>query len=144
MFKPNQNYLEREVLEGSPLQHILLLYTKAINSLRIARNLIKEEIKTPEEVKIKAENLTRAVDILAYLQACLDLEKGGEIAKNLKEIYEILIRELISANFKNELKPIEDAIEILEKLRSAFAEIKVNGTQGLPKKTYQERPQATF
>jgi len=144
MFKPNQNYLEREVLEGSPLQHILLLYTKAINSLRIARNLIKEGIKGPEEVKIKAENLTRAVDILAYLQACLDLEKGGEIAKNLKEIYEILIRELISANFKNELKPIEDAIEILEKLRSAFAEIKVNGTQGLPKKTYQERPQATF
>lgn len=144
MLSPSKNYLEREVLEGSPLQHILLLYTKAINSLRIARNLIKEEIKTPEEVKIKAENLTRAVDILAYLQACLDLEKGGEIAKNLKEIYEILIRELISANIKNDLKPIEDAIEILEKLRSAFAEIKANGTQGLPKKTYQERPQATF
>jgi len=144
MLKPNQNYLEREVLEGSPLQHILLLYTKAINSLKIARNLIKEGIKEPEEVKIKAENLTRAVDILAYLQACLDLEKGGEIAKNLKEIYEILIRELISANFKNDLKPIEDAIEILEKLRNAFAEIKVNGALVSLKKTYQERPQATF
>jgi len=144
MLKPNQNYLEREVLEGSPLQHILLLYAKAINSLKIARNLIKEGIKGPDDVKTKAENLTRAVDILAYLQACLDFEKGGEIAKNLKEIYEILIRGLISANIKNELKPIEDAIEILEKLKSAFAEIKVNGTQAFPKKTYQERPQATF
>lgn len=124
MMRPNNNYLERQVMEGSPLEHVILLYGKAINSLRLAKNAIESGLKNPENVKTKVENLSKAVDILIYLQAILDLEKGGEIAKNLKEIYEILINALIEVNFSNELKPLKDCIEVLEKLRSAWMEIK--------------------
>ncbi|MEZ0343460.1 MAG: flagellar export chaperone FliS [Caldimicrobium sp.] len=124
MMRPNNNYLERQVMEGNPLEHVILLYGKAINSLRLAKNAIESGLKDPENVKIKVENLTKAMDILIYLQAILDLEKGGEIAKNLKEIYEILINALIEVNFSNDLKPLNDSIEVLEKLRSAWMEIK--------------------
>ncbi len=124
MIRPNNNYLERQVLEGSPLEHIILLYGKAINSLKLAKEAIKRGLKDPENVKIKVENLSKAMDILIYLQAILDLEKGGEIAKNLKEIYEILINAIIEVNFSNELKPLNDSIEVLENLRNAWMEIK--------------------
>ena len=126
MVRPNGNYLERQVLEGSPLEHLILLYGKALNSLRLAKNAIERGLNDPETVKAKVENLSKAMDILIYLQAILDLEKGGEIAKNLKEIYQTLIQALIEVNFSNNLKPLNDSIEILEKLRSAWMEIRHN------------------
>ncbi|MGB9761100.1 MAG: flagellar export chaperone FliS [Caldimicrobium thiodismutans] len=124
MLRPNGNYLERQVLEGSPLEHLILLYGKALNSLKLAKNAIERGLNDPETVKAKVENLSKAMDILIYLQAILDLEKGGEIAKNLKEIYQTLIQALLEVNFSNNLKPLNDSIEILEKLRNAWMEIK--------------------
>ncbi|MGC9109856.1 MAG: flagellar export chaperone FliS [Caldimicrobium sp.] len=124
MVRPNGNYLERQVLEGSPLEHLILLYGKALNSLRLAKNAIERGLNDPETVKAKVENLSKAMDILIYLQAILDLEKGGDIAKNLKEIYQTLIQALLEVNFSNNLKPLNDSIEILEKLRNAWMEIK--------------------
>lgn len=124
MLRPAENYLERKVLEGSPLEHIILLYAKALNCLKLVKNLIEEGLNDPQAIKNKVENLSKAVDILIYLQAILDLEKGGELAKNLKEIYEILIQTLIEVNFTNDLKSLKDSIEILEKLRNAWIEIK--------------------
>ncbi|MGC8871949.1 MAG: flagellar export chaperone FliS [Caldimicrobium sp.] len=124
MLRPNGNYLERQVLEGSPLEHLILLYGKALNSLKLAKNAIESGLNDPDTVKTKVENLSKAMDILIYLQAILDLEKGGEIAKNLKEIYQTLIQALLEVNFSNNLKPLNDSIEILEKLRNAWMEIK--------------------
>jgi flagellar protein FliS len=124
MVKYTQKYFEKEVLEGSPVEHIILLYGKAINCLKQVKRSITEGLNTPELVKTKAENLSRVVDILIYLEAILDLEKGGEIAKNLKEIYDIIIDELIKVNFTNELKPLDDSIEILENLKKAWIDIK--------------------
>lgn len=85
MLRPNQNYFEKEVLQGTSLDHIILLYGKAINLLKQVKNAIEEGLDTPERKKIKAENLGKVVDILVYLEAILDLEKGREIAKNLKK-----------------------------------------------------------
>lgn len=122
--RPQHNYLEREVLQGNPLDHIIMLYGKAINSLKLVKKNIEEGLNTPEAVKTKAEALTKAIDILVYLEAILDLEKGGEIAAKLKEIYGILIDELVKFNFTNDLKVIHDSIEILKDLRNAWLSIK--------------------
>lgn len=143
MLRPNQNYFEKEVLQGTPLDHIILLYGKAINSLKQVKRALEEGLKTTELKKIKAENLGKVVDILVYLEAILDLEKGGEIAKNLKEIYDVLIDELIKVNFSNELKLVEDGIEVLENLKKAWVDIKPNVIpkhKEIPKQVLSARP----
>lgn len=124
MVRNQQNYLEKEILQGTPIDHIILLYGKAINSLRLVKKIIEDCENSPEAIKNKANALAKATDILIYLQAILDFEKGGDIAKNLNEIYEILINELISCSFKPDLKKIEDAIEILENLKKTWYSIK--------------------
>ena len=124
MINRQANYLEKEVMQGSSLDHIILLYGKAINSLKVAKMAIDEGLTSPETVKKKAEALTKTVDILIYLQAILNLEKGGEIAQKLMEIYGILIDELIKVNFTNETQKIQDSIEILENLRKAWLDLK--------------------
>ncbi|MEM4593323.1 MAG: flagellar export chaperone FliS, partial [Sulfolobales archaeon] len=120
MVKPQNYYLEQEILRASPLDHVILLYSKAINLLKTVEQLIQERSSTPEVIKAKAEALSKAIDILTYLSTILDEEKGGEIARNLKEIYDILIRELLRFNFDHDRKIILDSIEILENLRKAW------------------------
>jgi len=116
--------MEREVLQASPLDQIILLYNRAINSLKMVERSISENKPTPESIKSRAENLSRVIDILTYLTAILDEEKGKEIAKNLKEIYTILIEELIKVNFTMDKKVVNDAIDILENLKRAWIDIR--------------------
>ncbi len=124
MVKPQNYYLEQEILRASPLDHVILLYSRAINLLKTVEQLIQEKSSTPDVIKAKAEALSKAIDILTYLSTILDEEKGGEIARNLKEIYNILTRELLRFNFDHDRKIILDSIEILENLRKAWIDIK--------------------
>lgn len=124
MVRAKEYYLEKEILQGSSLDHLVLLYNKAINLLKSAQKSIEKGLNDPDLVKTKANSLSKALDIIIYLQAILDLEKGGEIAKNLQEIYAILIDELVAINFNNDLKKLQDSIEILENLKRAWIALK--------------------
>ena len=68
--------------EQDPLKQIVLLYDGAIKFL----NLTAEAIEN-EDINEKAENSTRALDIIAYLQSILDFDKGGEVATALDNLY---------------------------------------------------------
>jgi len=119
MVRPQPRYLEKEVLSANLPLHVVLLYNRAIALLKQILMAESEEDEV-KRVKIRAEAFSKVVDILSYLKACLNFEKGGEIAKNLNEIYEVLIEELIRASIRWDEKPVRDSIEILEKLRDAF------------------------
>ncbi len=120
------SYLENQVKNAHPLDHVIMLYTRALSCLRIAKKAIEEGLKNPENVKKKAENIGKATEIIAYLQGSLNMEKGGEIAKNLNEIYDILISELVKANLENNTEIIAKSIETLENLKKAWEDVKAN------------------
>ncbi|MCD6490299.1 MAG: flagellar export chaperone FliS [Thermodesulfobacterium sp.] len=120
------SYLENQVKNASPIDHVIMLYGKAISCLRIAKKAIENGLKNPENIKKKAENMEKATEILAYLQGSLNMEKGGEIAKNLNEIYDILIDELVKANMENNTEIIVKSIETLENLKKAWEDIRKN------------------
>jgi flagellar protein FliS len=125
MYKPVNNYLENQVLNASPVELIIMLYNKAIFSLKSACNLMEAGANDPESVKKKAQAFGKAVEIISYLQACLNHEKGKEIAKNLKEIYQVLLDELVRAQAVNDVEVVKKSIEILEDLKKAWEDIKV-------------------
>lgn len=132
MVRSNSYYLEKEVLQASPIEQIILLYNKAISSLRMVENTLTKKETSPEDIKNRAEHLTKVIDILTYLASVLDEEKGKEIAKNLKDIYNILIEELIKVNFTKDHTIVKDAAHILENLKRAWMDIKTltnGGTQ---------------
>ena len=126
MMQMLNSYVENQVRNADPLELILMLYKKAISCLKIAKKAIEEGLSDPERVKKKAENITRATEILAYLQGSLNFEKGQEIAKNLNEIYETLISELVRANIENNIEIIAKTIEILEDLKKAWEDARCN------------------
>ena len=67
-------------------------------------------------------NIGRAFDIILELNNTLNHEKGGEIAKNLEQLYMFITDQLTKSNATGQRKPLEDALKILETLYSGWVE----------------------
>ncbi|WP_297210900.1 MULTISPECIES: flagellar export chaperone FliS [Thermodesulfovibrio] len=120
------SYLQSKVMGADGLELITMLYDRAIVSLEISRDCINRGLDDPELVKKKAVELSRATDILYYLNEILDRQRGGEIAEKLGTIYSILISDLVKANLFNDIETIGKCIEILKNIKAAWEDIKKN------------------
>lgn len=111
------DYTEQMVLTASPAKLIELLLDKAINVLEEAKKLIDEKDYTGANEKI-----VRAQDIVMELNLALDVEKGGDIAKNLRALYNYMYRTLVEANIKKDKNMIDDVKVLLSDLLSTWRE----------------------
>jgi flagellar protein FliS len=57
------------------------------------------------------------------LQGSLDLEKGGEIAANLADLYEYCTRRLMHANLKNDVEAIREVKRLMGEIREAWSQV---------------------
>ncbi|MEJ5173650.1 MAG: flagellar export chaperone FliS [Hydrogenothermaceae bacterium] len=118
MVNPYESYLKTG-LETMPLPKVIANgYERIVLELKSAI----ESIKTGD-IKSKISHIHRALEILRVLRLGLDFEKGGEIAVNLDNIYEFLERHISLGNLKNDEKILNEAIEILNTVKSGWDEI---------------------
>jgi flagellar protein FliS len=117
----NNPYLENMVANANPVRLVIMLYEKAINCLENALEIGNTEDFDVQ--KSKYEEMGRALEIISVLDAVLDMEKGGEIAKNLREIYRSLMDELTYQMLKEDKERLEKVIKILKNLKSAWEEV---------------------
>lgn len=131
-------YLQSKVMGADALELITMLYERAIVSLNIAKDSIIKGVDDPELVKKKATELSRATDIMYYLNDILDKQRGGQIAENLSIIYTTIAGELVRANLFNDVETISKCIEILNNLKSAWEDVKkqLKESKDEPKRAY--------
>ena len=106
------------VNSASPLQLILLLYDGAIGSLATAKGHM-QDMKFAEKGRL----ISKAIGIIEGLRSVLDQERGGEISKNLNNLYEYMKHRLTIANLKNDPEGPAEVIRLLNDLRSAWAQL---------------------
>ncbi len=115
---------------------IIMLYDGAIKNASFAVEHMKSgEIEKVHNCLIKAKN------IVTELMATLNMEKGGDVAKNLQSLYSYMFSQLIEANMEKKTQPIVVVIELLKELRVAWVEInKKSKTQKTQNKVSQINP----
>ena len=97
---------------------IVMLYDGAIKQAGFAVEYIKQnEIEKTHKALVKAKN------IVTELMASLNLEKGGEVAKNLQSLYAYMFSQLIEANMNKDTKPVITVLGLLKELRVAWVHI---------------------
>ncbi len=96
---------------------LLLLYDGAYRFMKEAREYMEREDYTKAFVSV-----SRADRIVKELLASLDMEKGGEIAKNLYRLYEFVLWKLFLAEKEKKVSHIDEAMHIIGELRSAWKE----------------------
>lgn len=117
---------------------ILICYDEAIRALQqgIACYQAKRYVE-------KARLLIRAQDFISELLVSLNMEAGGQIARNLKSIYQFVIEQITLADVKRNPKRLSDLIGLLTELRSAWAQIEFRPTaEVLPSQPYGQAVQA--
>ena len=98
---------------------IIMLYDGAIKNANFAVEYIKSgEIEKVHDSLIKTKN------IVTELLATLNMDHGGEIAKNLKSLYSYMFSQLIEANMDKKPEPVLTVIDLLKELRGAWVQIR--------------------
>ena len=96
-----------------------MLYDGAIKNAKFAVQYMESgEIEKVHDSLIKTKN------IVTELLATLNMEQGGEIAKNLKSLYSYMFSQLIEANMEKKSEPVLTVIDLLKELRGAWVQIK--------------------
>jgi flagellar protein FliS len=100
------------------VQLIQMLFDGLIDSLAAAEGQIERK-----EIQAKGESLSRAMRIVLGLQGSLDLEKGGEIAANLADLYDYCTRRLMHANLKNDVEAVKEVKRLISEIRDAWSQV---------------------
>ncbi|MCO4783044.1 MAG: flagellar export chaperone FliS [Candidatus Cloacimonetes bacterium] len=126
-------YKRMRIETASPEMLILMLYDGAIKNVNIAFGCLDDEtqIETSNNALIKAQN------ILTELMVSLNFDIGGEIAKNLYNIYEYINYTLAQANMSKDPNQLSTVIDMLKNLRETWKEVirinKEKHPNGIPK-----------
>jgi len=122
MNKPLDTYrnvgLRASVETASPHQLITMLLQGALEA--IAKSVGAIERKNIEE---RTKQINKATGIVLELRACLDEDKGGEIAANLANLYTYITQLLFQANRANDPQKLEEAKTLLLEILEGWAEI---------------------
>ena len=96
---------------------LLMLYGGAVKFVRFARRGIEKN-----NPKIKGENISKILAILAELDCALDKETGGILAENLSVLYQYMMGRLTVANIKNDAGALDEVERLLNELKQGFEE----------------------
>lgn len=121
MQKAAQAYLQTQVTTTGQGDVVVLLYDGALKFLGQAKELLEAN-----DMAGKGINISRALDVIAELDSSLNMEKGGDLARNLHGLYSFCQNHLVMANVKKNPQMIDDVVRVLSGLRSAYAEILSN------------------
>jgi flagellar protein FliS len=113
------------VSEASPTRLVQVVYEHILSDLATAHGcMLRIENNLPlAEVKSKCAAMSKAIRLICHLNATLDLERGGEIARNLRALYEYMLPRLTLANATNDPANVAEAIELLRKVKSGWDRI---------------------
>lgn len=110
-------YRHMSVETATPQELVLLLYNRALRSMREGEACIKER-----DFVGAHKNLVQAQDIVDELSASLDRNAGGEIARSLAAMYDYVNERLFRANIHKDPKPVAEALQVLGEIRDAWVE----------------------
>ena len=115
-----QAEVDAKVVGGDPHQLISMLFDAALVALSKAKKHM--QLKNVAE---KGAAISHAISIIdSGLKLSLDEKAGGELAQNLKSLYEYMCHQLLTANLKNEVAPLDEVAHLLMDLKGAWDTIR--------------------
>ena len=114
----NQVGVASGVEQASPHRLILMLMEGAIDKVAMARGFMERK-----DIANKGSHISWAISIIDGLRASLNKESGGDIADNLDDLYDYMIRRLLRANVENNADLLDEVISLLRSIREAWVQI---------------------
>jgi flagellar protein FliS len=132
------SHREAAVQGASSVRLVICLYEQVIEDLR--RAVIAQERR---DIEGRTRGINHTLKVIGQLQGTLDMARGGEVARNLQQFYEVVRTGLVTAQIKQSAKIIEQQIAQLAMIHDAWLEVE-RATAPTPqfKKPDQSEPPA--
>jgi flagellar secretion chaperone FliS len=113
------------VAEASPTRLVQIMYEHIVGQLVTAQGCMQRIRGNLPLVDViaKGKAIGKAVRLINQLNATLDMERGREIAGNLRSLYEYMLSRLTVANLNNDPRIIAEVIELVRKVKSGWDQI---------------------
>ena len=112
--------LETSVTGANPHQLVSLLFDALQQSLSAAKGAMLSG-----DIPAKGRSVSRAVRILEEgLKAGLDAERGGDLAANLRSLYDYCILKTTEANLRNDATMIDEVIRLIHPVSDGWNQIR--------------------
>jgi flagellar protein FliS len=113
-------YRRTEAQSASPMQLVVMLYDGALRFLSDAHGA-----QARGDARGRAQALTRVAAIVAECHGTLDLEQGGEVAKELDRLYSYISARLLDVTLERDDSAVAEVHKLMSTLRDAWAEAAV-------------------
>ena len=117
-----RQYQNIQILTAGRVRLVIMLYDGIIRFNKLAVLAIGEG-----DTEDRNHNINRSIDIIMELVNSLNMEEGGEVAKNLQRLYNFSISQLLLANIKKSAAPIETVTRIVAELKTGWEAIAEEG-----------------
>jgi flagellar secretion chaperone FliS len=124
-------YRESEILTADPIRLTELLYRGALDATREARGFLRAG-----DIEARGRAISKASAILLELAGSLDRERGGEVGRNLAELYVYMLGRLSTAHIEQREEPLAEVEKLIGTLLEAWSTLNVAAEPAVPAELY--------
>src|SRR5438105_7465885 len=110
-----QMYRQTQAQTAAPGELVVMLYRGAVRFVTSAIEGIESK-----DIAAAHNGLVRAQAIITELHHTLDMQRGGDVARNLAGIYEYMSNRLVEANIHKDAAPAREVQTLLRELLPAW------------------------
>jgi flagellar secretion chaperone FliS len=117
------------VADATPARLVQIMFEHILSELAAAQGCV-ERIKGNlplKDVIAKGKALGKAIRLINQLNATLDMERGQQIAQNLRALYVYMLDRLTLANVTNDARIISEVASLVQKLKTGWDQIVTDG-----------------
>ncbi|TAK63010.1 flagellar export chaperone FliS [Methylobacter sp.] len=110
---------ESSLTDASPHYLIQMLMDGFLARVNTAKGAMARS-----DMELKSLYISRAMAIVGGLNEAIDLEKGGEIAVNLSQLYTYINNRLLQASSENDVEILDEVASLMREIKEGWDAIK--------------------
>ncbi len=108
-------YRENAVRGATPIELVVILLDAAIHDMRRAESAIQAR-----DIEGRALAIRHVLLILQQLQGTLDFEKGGQVARQFEQFYNLIRAKVLEAQLRSSPDLMQQQIQFMSEVRDCW------------------------
>jgi len=117
------------VADASPARLVQIMFDQILSQLAIAQGCLERinDNRPLNEVVAKGKALGKAIRLINQLNSTLDMERGREIAANLRDLYLYMLNRLTLANVTSDGRLVAEVAALVHQVKAGWDQLVTDG-----------------
>jgi flagellar protein FliS len=113
------------VADASPTRLVQIMFEQILAQLATARGAMGRitDNRPVNEVVAKGNAISKTLGLIGQLNGTLNMEGGGQVAENLRALYEYMMNRLTLANATNDQSVVAEVAGLISMIKSGWDQI---------------------